>query len=173
MRSFDSQAGNARILVRIGTIVLGLALVGAAAVSLVLPWLSRMEVQSAARAWPTATASAYAELNEAAALNPLSDEPYLVAGSIALRRGELQRADGEFELALRRTPGDVYATLERGAIASTRGQRDAALALLRRASQLAPRDSLITQALAIGRRGGRVSVRQLNRLILHEAQQFP
>jgi O-antigen ligase len=172
MRSFDSQAGNARVLVRIGTIALGLALIGAVAVSLALPWLSRMEVQSAARTWPTATASAYADLDEAAALNPLSDEPYLVAGSIALRRGELQRAAREFELALRRTPEDVYATLERGAIASTRGQRGAALVLLARASRLAPRDGLITQALALARHGGRVSVQQLNRLILHEAQQF-
>ena len=33
------------------------------------------------------------------------------------------RADHEFALALRRTPGDAYATLERGAIASTRGRR--------------------------------------------------
>jgi hypothetical protein len=55
------------------------------------------------------------------ALNPLSDEPYLVAGSIALRFGDLtQRADHEFALALERTPGDAYATLERGAIASSR-----------------------------------------------------
>jgi tetratricopeptide (TPR) repeat protein len=167
------QARKARVPVRIGTIALGLALIGAIVISLVLPWLSRMEVQSAALTWPTATASAYADLDEAAALNPLSDEPYLVAGSIALRRGELPRADREFELALQRTPGDAYATLERGAIASTRAQRGAALTLLARASRLAPRDSLITQALAIARRGGRVSVRQLNRLILHEAQQFP
>jgi O-antigen ligase len=172
-RWLGPQARGARVPVRIGTSALGLALIGVAVVSLALPWLSRMEVQSAARTWPTATASAYADLDEAAALNPLSDEPYLVAGSIALRRGELQRADRKFELAIQRTPGDVYATLERGAIASTRRQGGAALGLLARASRLAPRDGLITQALAIARRGGRVSVRQLNRLILHEAQQFP
>jgi O-antigen ligase len=171
--SRGSQPRDGRVLVRIGTIALGAALIGAAVVSLALPWLSRMEVQSAARTWPTATASAYADLDEAAALNPLSDEPYLVAGSIALRRNELRRADREFELALRRTPGDVYATLERGTIASTVGQRGAALVLLARASRLAPRDGLITQALAIARRGKRVSVRRLNQLILHEAQQFP
>lgn len=172
-RSSRSAGSSAGVPLRIGAIVLGLVSIGALAVSLALPWLSRMEVQSAARTWPTATTSAYAALRQAAALNPLSDEPYLVAGSIALRREDLQRADREFEMALQRTPGDAYATLERGAIASTQGRMGDAVVLLARASKLAPRDGLITRALMLARHGERVSVGQLNRLILHEAQQFP
>ncbi len=143
-----------------------------AAASLTAPWLSQLEVQSAARVWPAAPAKAYARLNEAASLNPLSDEPYVVAGSIALREGELGRADHEFALALGRVPGDAYATLERGAIASTRGERAAALALLGRAVQLDPRDPLARQALLLVRRGERVDVTELNRSILREAQQL-
>ena len=81
-----------------------------------------------------------------------------MAGSIALRFGELARADHEFSLALGRTPGDAYATLERGAIASSRGDRAAALALLERAVRLNPRDPLAVQALALVRRGGRVNI---------------
>ena len=61
-------------------------------------------MQSAARVWTTAPQTAYARLNDAARLNPLSDEPYLVAGSIALRFGDLARADHEFALALERSP---------------------------------------------------------------------
>ena len=95
----------------------------AAAVSLTGPWLSQLHVESAARIWPAAPRHAYSDLHEAARLNPLSDEPYLLAGSIALRFGDLVRADHEFSLALERVPAGAYAKLERGAIASASGRR--------------------------------------------------
>jgi tetratricopeptide (TPR) repeat protein len=144
----------------------------AAVVSLTAPWLSELQVQSAARIWPVASATAYARLTDAARLNPLSDEPYVVAGSIALREGELARADHDFALALGRTPGDAYATLERGAIASARGERGAALVLLERAQRLDPRDQLTGAALRLVRSGGRVDIGELNRSILLNARQF-
>jgi tetratricopeptide (TPR) repeat protein len=144
----------------------------AAAVSLLAPWLSQLEVQSAARVWTGARQTAYARLRAAARLNPLSDEAELVAGSVALRYGELTRADREFAMALSRSPGDAYATLERGAIASARGERTAALALLERAVQLDPREPLAREALSIARAGRRVNIQGLNRSILLKAQQF-
>jgi tetratricopeptide (TPR) repeat protein len=143
-----------------------------ATLALAAPWLSQLEVESAARVWPTAPAKAYARLSEAARLNPLSDEPYVVAGSIALRFGELRRADREFARALERVPGDSYATLERGAIASSLGERQRALLLLGRAAYLDPRDPLARRALAVARSGQRVSIEELNRSILGEAQQL-
>ena len=76
----------------------------------------------------------------------------MVAGSIALRRSELARADHEFALALGRTPGDVYATLERGAIASARGNRRNALVLLERAVRLEPARSARARGAAAGAR---------------------
>jgi Flp pilus assembly protein TadD len=164
----DGRWRSRRLIVAAVALVAALA----AAASLAAPWLSQREVQNAARVWPTAPATAYARLNDAARLNPLSDEPYLVAGSIALRLGELDRADHEFALALERVPGDAYATLERGAIASTRGERAAALELLARAVQRDPRDPLARQALALARHGQRVDVTELNRSILSEAQQL-
>ncbi|HXA54590.1 MAG TPA: O-antigen ligase family protein [Solirubrobacteraceae bacterium] len=144
----------------------------AVAASFTAPWLSALEVQSAARIWVGSPAQAYARLDHAARLDPLSDEPYVVAGTIALRRGELARADREFALALGRTPSDAYATLERGAIASARGRRREALGLLERAAHLNPRDPLTCAALALTRRGGRVNIRELNRSILLNARQF-
>jgi tetratricopeptide (TPR) repeat protein len=129
-------------------------------------------VQSAARIWTSSPATAFARLDEAARLNPLSDEPYLLAGSIALRFGDLTRADHEFSLALDRSPGDAYATLERGAIASTRGRRGEALRLLQAASRLNPRDELARQALMLARQGKVVSVGGLNRSILLKARQL-
>jgi len=156
---------------RLGFVALG-ALVLAGAASFASPWLSQLQVQSAARIWPYAPQTAYARLADAARLNPLSDEPELVAGSIALRLNELTRADHEFSLALQRSPGDAYATLERGAIASTRGDRPQALALLERAARLNPRDPLTREALQLVRAGRRVSVQELNRSILLKAQQL-
>ena len=144
----------------------------AAAGSLIAPWLSQLQVEDAARIWTRAPRAAYARLSDAASLNPLSDQAYLVAGSIALRFGDLARADHDFALALGRTPNDAYATLERGAIASARGERAAALRLLGRAVELAPRDRIARAALALVRGGGQVRIEQLNRLILLEARQL-
>ena len=172
-RSPERTSGGERHALRPHPALLaGAALALAGAVALIGPWLSQLEVQSAARVWTRAPQTAYARLNDAAGLNPLSDEPYVVAGSIALRYGELDRADREFSLALARTPGNAYATLERGAIASARGERTAALALLERAVRLDPREPLIRQALALVQRGGRVSIEELNRSILLKAQQL-
>jgi tetratricopeptide (TPR) repeat protein len=162
-------AGGAAVKALAAALVLAVAF---AVLALAAPWLSQLEVQSAARVWPAAPAKAYARLNDAAQLNPLSDEAYVVAGSIALRLGELRRADREFALALGRVPGDSYATLERGAIASSLGERARALALLRHAAYLDPRDPLIARALATVRSGQRVSIEELNRSILGEAQQL-
>ncbi len=150
----------------------GAVLAVAAALSLAAPWFSQLQVQSAARIWTYAPQKAYARLSDAARLNPLSDEAYLVAGGIALRYGELTRADHEFALALGRSPGDAYAVLERGAIASTRGERREALRLLERAARLNPRDPLTRQALVLVRAGQVVSVQELNRSILQTAQQL-
>jgi len=153
--------------------VLAAVLVGlAAACSLAAPWLSQVQVQSAAAIWTTSPATAYARLKEAARLNPLSDEADLVAGSIALRYRELARADRDFSLALVRTPGDAYATLERGAIASARGERASALLLLARAAHLNPRDPTTRGALQVVREGRRVSIDELNRSILLKAEQL-
>jgi O-antigen ligase len=143
-----------------------------AALSLAAPWQSQREVQSAARIWTKEPQTAYDRLDDAASWNPLSDEPYLVAGSIALRFGDLARADHDFTLALGRQPGDAYATLELGAIASSENEPRRALALLERAARLNPRDQLTKEALRLAREGKRVSIEELNRSILHNAQQL-
>ncbi|HXB15336.1 MAG TPA: O-antigen ligase family protein [Solirubrobacteraceae bacterium] len=158
--------------VTLGLAALCVVLALGAAAALVGPWLSALEVQQAARIWTRAPRTAYSRLQDAAKLEPFGDEAYLTAGSIALRRGELARGDREFARALGRVPDDAYATLERGAIASTRGERAAALALLERAARLNPRDALTREALELARRGRRVDVQKLNLLILLQARQL-
>jgi hypothetical protein len=155
-------------LVMLGGLVVALA----AAASLSAPWLSQLEIQSAAHVFRTSPRIAYSRLEGAASLDPLSDEADVVAGDIALRYGDLPRADREFRAALARTPGNAFATLERGAIASAKGERSRAIALLSRAVRLDPHESLARQALAIVREGQSVSIEGLNRSILLKSEQF-
>ena len=71
-----------------GIVVVALVL----AASLIAPYLSAREVENAARIWPKAPLAAYARLEDAAGLDPLSDEADVIAGSIALRFDDLARA---------------------------------------------------------------------------------
>ena len=167
----DARVPRPRTLRPLG-FVLASVLTLAAIASLLLPWLSQLRVQSAVRVWPTAPRLAYQDLNKAADLNPLSDEAYSLAGSIALRFGDLPRAQHEFSLALERDPRDVYATLELGAIASARGQRRQSLTLLERAARLSPRDELIQETLFYVKNGHSVSIEQLNSSILLKARRL-
>ncbi len=173
-RTDDAHARSKRRrpIGRLCLIALTSVLALAAAGSLVAPWLSERQIQSAASIWPKAPLVAYDRLNDAASLNPLSDEAYLVAGSIASRFGDLARAEHDFSLALGRVPGDAYATLELGAIASEAGDRARALALLERAVRLNPRDPLTREALRTVRSDKRVSVDALNRSILLKAERL-
>jgi tetratricopeptide (TPR) repeat protein len=163
--------GRARIPRIAGWAALVLAALAAAA-SLAAPWLSGLEVDRAASIWTRAPLKAYKSLDDAARLDPLSDQPYLVAGSIALRFDDLARAEGLFRRALERVPGDAYATLELGAIASSEGHRGQALSILRRALQLNPGDPLTQTALRQVREGRRIDIEGLNRSILQKAQQL-
>jgi tetratricopeptide (TPR) repeat protein len=144
----------------------------AAAASFALPWFSQLEVESAAAIWTKAPRAAYARLDEAANLNPLSDQPYVLAGSIALRYNDLPRAREQFSLALKRTPKDAYATLELGAIVSEQNQPHQALLLIERAYRLNPRDAVTDEALRWARKGFRVDPEVLNQAILAKARQL-
>jgi tetratricopeptide (TPR) repeat protein len=166
-----AEVANGR---RVSRYSLALALIAAlaCAASFTGPWLSGLQLESAARVWRTSPAAAYSTLGDAARLDPLSDEAYLLAGSIALRLGDQERAEREFSRALERVPQDAYATLELGAIASERGQARRAVTLLRRAVRLNPRDRLALAALRVSLGGRRVDVAQLNRTILLEARRL-
>ncbi len=87
------------------------ALALAAVASLAAPWLSQLEVQSAARIWTSAPQTAYARLDEAAELEP------------AQRRGVSGR--GQHRAALRRTGARRARVLARARAQPRRRVRDA------------------------------------------------
>jgi tetratricopeptide (TPR) repeat protein len=168
----DRAPANPRARTVLATAAVGALAALAAAASLAAPWLSGLEVADASRIWPSKPLAAYERLDQAARLNPLSDEPYVLAGSIAVRFGDLERAKRAFTRALARVPDDAYATLELGAIASSRGQRREAVTLLARASHLAPRDRLTQTLLRAARAGQRINLKGLNRAILLKASEL-
>lgn len=135
-------------------------------ISMALPWLSDVSTQYAADHWRSDPAAAYRRLDRAASLDPLSPEPYLAAGTIALKRSEQARARASFRKALQRQSRSAYATLELGALASTYDDQAEAARLLARAVRLDPRDELARKALADVRAGRHVSIDALNAAIL-------
>ncbi len=158
-----------------GSAVARLGVVGVA-VLLALPfaslWMAADAQTRAAEGFRERPQASYRLLDRAAALNPFSAAPSTLHGSIALRLGDLPRADAAFGRALGRVPDDQYATLERGAVASARGDATRARPLLERALELAPRDRLARDALQVVREGGTVDVAELNRRILAAAREI-
>jgi hypothetical protein len=153
-------------------LTLGAAAAVVAALVLAGPWLAERDVERAGAVWKERPFEAYSRLDRAADLDPLSDRPELVKGSIALRYGDLARARSAFSSALERNPRGQYATLELGAIASV--QRDPATAkrLLTRAVALAPRDPTAREALAVVSDGGTVDIDALNGRILSAGERI-
>lgn len=164
-RTQKASDGAPSVTGRIGIVVLAIA----AAVPLLSVALADRERTRASEVFATRPGEAYARLDLAAAVDPFSSTPDTLAGSIAVRLGDLPRADAAFARALKRVPHDQYAVLERGAVASARGDRARALRLLAQAAALAPRDALTRQALEVVRGGATIDVAELNRRILRSA----
>ncbi|MDQ6750406.1 MAG: O-antigen ligase family protein [Actinomycetota bacterium] len=162
------RAGRPAIAVLAGAIALG----AAAAVSLGAPWLAERAVKQASAGWRANPTRAFDRLDLAATLNPVSDRPSLIAGSIALKLGELKRADRAFAEAASRNPRSDYAYLERGVIASVEGRNAQAVTLLSRAAGLSPHDPFTTSALATARGGRQIDLERLNAGILGRAREI-
>ncbi len=172
-RRVGEGAGNAAPTPRrtVPIVLAGAALVlGAPAIA--GPWQAERDIERAGAVFTQRPFEAYSRLDRAADLDPVSDRPALIEGSIALRYGDLARARAAFERALDRNPRGQYATLELGAIASVQGDRARALTLLRRVVALAPRDGTAQEALAIVRDGATVDIAALNRRILNAGRRI-
>jgi tetratricopeptide (TPR) repeat protein len=82
---------------------------------------------------------AFADLNAALRLDPRHGPAYCNRGMVYLRKdNDVPRALADFDLALDCDPADASALLNRGYVRMTIGQRDPALADLRRAVEIRP-----------------------------------
>jgi hypothetical protein len=146
----DAAAAPAPARDRVGELLLGgglavLALVAAAA--LALPWLAEREVAAASTGWQADPAKAFARLNRAADLNPLSSRPALVGGVIALELGDAQLGQQRFAAALERNEDDWFARFGQGLAASALRQVERARASFEQARLLDPGEPLVRDAL--------------------------
>jgi hypothetical protein len=143
----------------------GAAIVACAAgLSLALPALSAREVEGAVRAWRSDPGGALRRLERARELNPLTDRPDLVAGAVARRAGDRERARRAFLAALGRDDRNWHAHVEVALLDLQDGRRPAALVRLRRAHELNPREPVIGVAIRATARGQQPSRALLDRL---------
>ncbi len=118
-----------------------------AALACVLPYLAERDVAAAGRDWPADPPEAFAQLDRAARLNPLSSRPDLVAGVIALELGRPRLAERRFTDALARDGDDWFAHFGRGLAASAQGNKLRAQSEFERARSLDPGEALVREAL--------------------------
>ncbi len=119
----------------------------AASISLALPWLSARDVRVATRGWASDPSGAFARLDRARSLNPLSDEPDIYAGIIAAQLGDVSRQRASFERAIERNPRNWYSRLELGALDAREGRRALGLRRLEQARRLDPLEPTITAVI--------------------------
>jgi tetratricopeptide (TPR) repeat protein len=133
------------------------------------PWLAARHVAAAQSSWRADPDAAYRSLERARALNPLSDNPDVVAGAIASRRRDDARARIAFRRALERNPSNWYAAMELGLLESVAGRRALALGHLARAFELNPLEGLIEVLSDRIRKGERIHPSSLDQMFLDEA----
>jgi O-antigen ligase len=119
----------------------------AAAAALALPYLAERDMAAASSGWREDPAQAFAQLDRAASLNPLSSRPELLAGTIALELGDPRRAVSRFTAAIGRDGGDWFAWFGRGLATSEQGSRAHARTDYEHARSLDPREPLLIEAL--------------------------
>jgi hypothetical protein len=134
------------------------------------PWLAAREVEVAASSWRADPNDAFVRLERARWLNPLSDQPDLVAGAIADRIGNRARMRLSFARALRRDPKSWYAALELGVVDALAGRKGLALRRLELARALNPSEEAIALAIRGVRSGRPVSPRFLDEIFLNRVK---
>ena len=115
----------------------------AAAASLALPWLSSTYTDASGGIWRHDPDVAYNRLALAADLNPLSASPLVIDASIALERGELDRARNALREALGREPKSWYAAFQLAMVGVMAGDFPTADVWIARAQELNPRDPVV------------------------------
>jgi hypothetical protein len=136
------------------------------------PWLSARYVDRASQGWRASPSEAYRMLDRARALDPLSDQPDLIAGTIAERRRDYRRMEVSFRRALARNHAGWYARLELGIAEYQTGNRRAALDQLECARALNPREPVIRLVLRQVRARGKIDLSAIDQAFLDRTRAF-
>lgn len=123
-------------------------------VALMPQWLAARETNAALANWRGDPDGAFHHLSRARSLNPLSDEPDVLAAVISAQLHDVTAQKRYLRQALERNPVNWYPYLELGAIAAREGQTQAAerwLAVARRLSPLDLTVDFVTERVRDGR----------------------
>jgi hypothetical protein len=132
--------GRIRLIPALATSAIALSFIG--------PWLAANQVDRAASVWRTNPHLAYTLLHQAARLNPLSDAPAVVEGTIAAQRGDATRMQTTFERALRRDRNNWFSYLQLSVAQAHERRWGAAIRSARHAQRLNPGEPLVQTTLA-------------------------
>jgi tetratricopeptide (TPR) repeat protein len=155
-----------RVALSLVTVSAATAVFLAAVASFAFPLVAQRLVHAAAQGWPANPGKARSRLDTARRLNPLSEQPDLIAAEIALRLKDWPWMDAALRDAIRRDPKDWYTYFELGLVEDVQGHRAAALFALHRAHDLNPRDPIVLTALDEIAGGSRVSVEKYDELLV-------
>jgi hypothetical protein len=133
-----------------GATIAGIALVGLVPAYLALRFTERAE-----SAWPSDPATAYKDLDRAAWLSPLSSQPYLTRGEIALGLEQEAEAEAAFQHAIE-IEDNWYPHLELALIASKGGRQAASLHQIAIARRLDAADLFVQETARRLRHGARL-----------------
>ncbi len=142
----------------------------AIALALLPAYLSTRYVQQAFAVYRTKPATAYHYLSRASSLNPLSADPLISKGTIALQLGDPVRARAAFQSANSREP-TWYSELQLALLDSDSGQFGQAQMELRRAESLDVDDPVLASASSLIARRKRVNPVKFDQSLLQGAQQ--
>jgi hypothetical protein len=137
-------------------------------VAIAPPWASFHYERAGVDAWRVSPARSYRLLDRAASLNPLSDSPQLLEGSIALHLHDLPRARAALQKALERTPTNWYTNFQLALAYAEDGRFGPASTYIRRAVRLNPREPIVAEARRQIRRHRPVDSNRLNAKFLAE-----
>jgi hypothetical protein len=149
---------------RLGAAAVG-AVVVAALAALLPPWIAVRYQERARQTWTAAPAVAFDDLRRAADLNPLSIDPVIAEGTLAVQLGQTVRARSAFRRALDREQ-HWYPYLQLAVLEARARRFAAARRLLGRAAALDARDPVIAYVRARVDRGRPVDLAGLTRQAL-------
>lgn len=147
---------------RAATGLLAALLLVAAAVAVGPAYLATRYDDRAARTWTAYPEAAFADLDRASGLAPLSARPELRAGTLAVDLDQLDRARRHFRDSLERED-TWYAHLSLALIASRQGRNRQAAREIRIARSLNGEDRFVSEASRTIRRGRRLDPAAFNR----------
>jgi O-Antigen ligase len=139
----------------------------------VAPWIAARQVARAAGLWRQDPAAAYATLNQAADLNPLSDAAPVLAGTIAAERGDVPRMRSSFERAISRDSHNWFSHTQLAVALANEGNWTAAARSADTAARLDPREPVVQEVARAIRRRTPLRPDTVNRAVYLELQALP